>query len=317
MPIQLTKEALKKVYPQAPQQVLDAFFEKQDLLLKAGLLDTRNRLCIALSQIEHECGGFTIKNLTENIWAYTAKRMAQIWPSRFPNGAASVIQKFGAGPGWHERAFDSIYGNRMGNRPGTHDGSTYIGRGGPQITGRDGYENVAKRCGVPIDKDVSLATKFEYQPELLFGFWTWKNLNNVADTGGLKGVTKIWNGGYVGMADREAKFAGNDPIIKKLAIVESLKPIIKELPGENKPVAEVIHENTVSERRARVGGVTIAAGGGGAEVTKTVTTAPDKPRDAVLSPAITYTAIIVGVVIVVVSGILILKKKAAVLENWF
>jgi hypothetical protein len=27
------------------------------------------------------------------------------------------------------KAFDDIYGNRMGNRPGSHDGSTYIGRG--------------------------------------------------------------------------------------------------------------------------------------------------------------------------------------------
>jgi putative chitinase len=50
--------------------------------------------------------------------------------------------------GWQQRAFDDIYGKRMGNRPGTRDGSRFIGRGGPQVTGRDGYAEVGKRPSI-------------------------------------------------------------------------------------------------------------------------------------------------------------------------
>jgi putative chitinase len=127
MPIKLTKEAMRAIFPRAPQVVLDAFVAKQDVLTNAGINATRNRLAFFFANIEHECGGFTIPNLTENI-NYTAARMAQVWPNRFKS-ASAVVAKYGQAVGWQKHAFDDIYGARMGNRPGTSDGSTFIGRG--------------------------------------------------------------------------------------------------------------------------------------------------------------------------------------------
>ncbi|MGY3607685.1 MULTISPECIES: glycoside hydrolase family 19 protein [unclassified Bradyrhizobium] len=228
--IKLTKEALRQIFPRAPQAVIDAFVAKQDLLTKAGINATRARLAYFFANIEHECGGFTIPNLTENI-NYTAARMAEVWPNRF-SGPAAVQAKYGTAPGWQKKAFDDIYGSRMGNRPGTSDGSTYIGRGGPQWTGRDGYANLERLTGLPAVEDPAVATKLELQPEVCTAFWIWKNLNRFADAGDFVGCVKAWNGGTNGLADRQHLMAGNDPVIARLETVNSIAPTI---PDPKKP----------------------------------------------------------------------------------
>lgn len=224
--IKLTKETLRAILPRAPQAVIDAFIAKQDLLTKAGINATRVRMAYFFANIEHECGGFTIPNLTENI-NYTAPRMAQVWPNRF-KGAEAVQAKYGTSPGWQKKAFDDIYGNRMGNRPGTSDGSTYIGRGGPQWTGRDGYAALERLTGIPAVAKPELASQFEMQPEVCTAFWRWKDLNRFADAGNFVGCVKAWNGGTNGLADRQHLMAGNDPIIARLETVENIAPSIPE-----------------------------------------------------------------------------------------
>jgi predicted chitinase len=224
--IKLTKESLRAIFPKAPQAVIDAFVAKQNLLTKAGINATRARMAYFFANIEHECGGFTIPNLTENI-NYTAARMAQVWPNRF-SSAGEVQARFGTSPGWQTKAFNEIYGNRMGNRPGTNDGSRFIGRGGPQWTGRDGYTALQKLTGIPAVENPETVSSFEMQPEVCVAFWRWKNLNRFADAGDFTGCVKAWNGGRNGMADRLARMAGNDPIIKRLEIVNELSPSIPE-----------------------------------------------------------------------------------------
>jgi putative chitinase len=228
MPLTLTRADWVAIFPSAPATVIDAFVNTPKPLDDAGITGTRTRLAYALANVEHECGGFAIRDLTENI-RYTADRMAAVWPSRFASGAA-VKAKFGSGAGWQKKAFDEIYGNRMGNRPGTRDGSTYIGRGGPQITGRDGYREVGKRCGLDLVNDPELATRHEHQPAILAAFWSWKDLNASADAGDFKACVKKWNGGLVGFADRKSLLSGNDPIISRLINVAS---IMSTLDGVN------------------------------------------------------------------------------------
>jgi putative chitinase len=130
--------------------------------------------------------------------------MAEVWPSRFKS-AAAVQAKYGTAAGWQKKAFDDIYGNRMGNRPGTSDGSLYIGRGGPQVTGRDGYAEVGKRIGVDLVSAPDLACNHALQPEICAAFWDWKGLNKYADAGNFIGCVKLWNGGTNGLADRQSQ----------------------------------------------------------------------------------------------------------------
>jgi putative chitinase len=64
---------------------------------------------------------------------YSAKRIRQVWPRR-PEAVA-----FAANP---RGLANSVYGGRLGNRPGTDDGWDYRGGGVDQLTGRDGYRKV-------------------------------------------------------------------------------------------------------------------------------------------------------------------------------
>jgi putative chitinase len=114
----------------------------------------------------------------------------------------------------------------MGNRPGTNDGSMYIGRGGPQITGRGGYQQVGDRCRLDLVNHLELATAPENQPAILAAFWTWKDLNQWADDEDFKGCVKAWNGGTNGMRDRLEQMRGNDPVIGRLGRVSSVVPAL-------------------------------------------------------------------------------------------
>jgi len=151
--------------------------------------------------------------------------MAAVWPNRFPS-ADAVRDKYGAGPGWQKKAFDDIYGNRMGNRPGTSDGSVYIGRGGPQITGREGYREVGQRANLPLEDQPALACLPVNQPKILAGFWSWKRLNALADQDDpIDATVKPWNGGTNGLADRKREYARILPIVQKLKSVPDLPDI--------------------------------------------------------------------------------------------
>ncbi|MGM4992723.1 glycoside hydrolase family 19 protein [Tardiphaga sp. 841_E9_N1_2] len=315
MAVQVTREAWRDLLPRAPQAVIDALASKQYVLDAAGITETRQRLAYFTANIEHECGGFTIPNLTENI-NYTAERMAQVWPNRFKN-AAAVRAKYGTAPGWQKKAFDDIYGNRMGNRPGTSDGSTYIGRGGPQWTGRDGYAACEKKSGILAVSTPESVSQLALQPEICAAFWTWKNLNPKADVGDFTGLVKLWNGGTNGMADRQSLLAGNNPIISRLALATTAAAKVKTLPGGPStptPPKEVVKAATKKERNARTAAGAAGGAAGVNEGTKTSTQVADKPF---MTSGVAYALIGVAVVAVIVLTIIIARKKAAVIRNWF
>lgn len=203
--VRLSQATMRAVFPNAPDTIISAFVEKQGVLSAVGLNQTRQRLAYCFANLHAETGGFTIKNLTENT-NYTAARMAAVWPGRFKS-AADVQAKFGAAPGWQLKALDDIYGNRMGNRPGTSDGSRYIGRGGPQITGRDGYAEIGKRIGVDLVSAPDLACNHALQPDIAAAFWSWKDMNKFADAGNFIGCVKAWNGGTNGLSERQSQLA--------------------------------------------------------------------------------------------------------------
>lgn len=313
MTIRLTSADMRAIFPRSPQPILDAFVAKQDsVLTPAGINHTRPRLKFFFANLEHESGGFSIPGLTENI-SYTAERMAAVWPNRFAD-ADAVRAKYGTAPGWQARAFDDIYGDRMGNRPGTRDGSTYIGRGGPQWTGRDGYSQCERRTGLPAVSQPHSVARQDKQPEVCAAFWSWKNLNVKADVGDFVGAVRLWNGGTNGMADRQAAMRGNDPIINRMTVADDLGALIDSLEGQPptaKPPKNVVDGATKKERGLRKAAGAGGAGGVGNETAGTV--APDK---APVSSTVAYCVIGLAVVIAIVATVLIARKRAAVLKNW-
>lgn len=320
--IVLTHEALRQIFPKAPAAVIEAFVAKQSVLDRAGVNHTRKRLTYAFANVEHECSGYT--RLRENI-NYTPERAAQIWPSRFKSAddCLAKVGSFRGDPEFKIKLIDQVYGGRMGNRPGTHDGSLYIGRGGPQLTGRDCYAAVGKAAGFDLVCSPQLAERAEYQPGCLAGFIDWKGLNAKADVGDFKGYVKLWNGGQIGMADRLHMMAGNDPLINRLESAGMTSVLVEDLDGEppsKAPPKKTIDAVTKKERAARTGGAVAGGSGGAAEAsktaTKTGTVQPDKKPSPFLHPVVTWALIGVGVAVVVVASVMIARKVALVKANW-
>lgn len=197
----LTADVLRQLYPNAPQGMINAFAQQAPTVFAAfGISKTQNRLHFFLAQIGHESGG---KPISENL-NYSAPRLRQVWPSRFPTEASTV--GFAHEP---EALANHVYGGRMGNGANNGDGWKYRGRGLIQITGKDGYQNT----GANSDGDGSLPKlNLVTTPDLALdpaaalqvacGFWAWKKINAKCDAGDFVGVTKLINGGTVGLQER-------------------------------------------------------------------------------------------------------------------
>jgi len=91
----------------------------------------------------------------------------------------------------------------LGNtEPG--DGHRYMGRGLIQITGRSNYERCGNALGLPLAEQPELLEEPVNAAMSAAWYWNAHNLNDLADVRDIKGITKIINGGYNGLAERSA-----------------------------------------------------------------------------------------------------------------
>jgi putative chitinase len=194
----LNKAILTALFPRAPQAHLDAVAAKApEVLARFGLAKSDNRLHFFLAQIGHESGGLTI--VEENV-SYRAERIVEVWPKRF--ATAAEARPFERNP---EKLANNVYANRMGNGPpDSGDGFRFRGRGYIQITGRDGYRNVGKIAKLPLEANPDMAAAPEHALLVACAFWQWKGLNPHCDAADFEKVTRLINGGLVGLADRRA-----------------------------------------------------------------------------------------------------------------
>lgn len=175
----------------------------------ANLADVRGPrdAAIWLAQIAHESAGLT--RLEEGL-SYSAERLCQVWPKRFPTLAAA--RPFARNP----RALaNKVYNGRMGNREGSDDGWHFRGRGPLQLTGRANFTRFeAWLRAAGIDDPVREKPELLEAPRVgaLSAAWFWAQ-NRVAAIGrstadlpdAVKSVTRIVNGGAHGLDDRLAR----------------------------------------------------------------------------------------------------------------
>jgi len=83
------------------------------------------------------------------------------------------------------------------------DGVKFRGRGLIQLTGRSNYERASKALGVDFVSNPQLLEQPRYATQVSCWWWADKGLNEIADTGDFRKVTRIVNGGYNGFSDRE------------------------------------------------------------------------------------------------------------------
>lgn len=198
----ITSDTLASLYPRAARNHLDSFAREGPAVLKhAGILETPNRLQFFLAQIGHESGGLTI--VEENL-NYSAKRLMEVFPQRFPTLAAA-----GACAGNPEAFGCQVYGGRLGNaKPPSKDGYLFRGRGYIQLTGRANYTTIGGIAGIDDLADhPERAAAPGIALALAAGFWTYKKINETADADDFVACTRRINGGLIGMAERRAWLA--------------------------------------------------------------------------------------------------------------
>lgn len=190
----LSRTQIKSIFPRAGDADIDAFIDHGEQALKtSGILGAVTRFQYFLAQLGHESNGLTQRE--ENL-SYSASRLTEVWPSRFPTLATA--KPYERNP---EKLANFVYGGRMGNtNPG--DGFRYRGRGYIQLTGRDAYQEVGRIAGLDLENNPDFAAKAENGIKIACAFWTWKNINPACDASDFTLVTKKINGGTNGLDDR-------------------------------------------------------------------------------------------------------------------
>ena len=82
------------------------------------------------------------------------------------------------------------------------DGEKYKGRGLIQLTGRSNYEQISNEFGIDFVKNPHLLEEPEWAVKSACWWWADRGLNEVADRGDFRRITRIVNGGYTGWTDR-------------------------------------------------------------------------------------------------------------------
>jgi putative chitinase len=156
----------------------------------------------AMAQFSHECGAGA--EMEENI-NYTAERACQVWPSRF-SSVEDCYEKLGSSavdPDFCIKLIDNVYGGRNGNRPGTHDGSVFIGRGLSQVTGRGNYEALGAKVGLDLVEHPELVNDPANALDCGVADFIICGCLPFAQADDVSGVTKHLNGGFIGLDERK------------------------------------------------------------------------------------------------------------------
>ena len=100
-----------------------------------------------------------------------------------------------------------------------NDGFAMRGKGLKQVTGRANHAAFGKTVGLTAEEAAEYLLTKKGALESALWFWGSRNLNAVADTGDVVKLTKIINGGDIGLADRQARYA------KAMAVLTGSAPV--------------------------------------------------------------------------------------------
>ena len=195
--MELTREQLSQLLPKNPY--VDQWHHALSQLLPDYEIDTPQRIAAFMAQCAHESGGFTA--LKENL-NYRAVTLRKVFPKYFSNDDLA-----NAYAGKQEMIANKVYANRMGNGDeASGDGFRYCGRGLIQLTGKNNYQAFADSLEMNVEDVPEYLQSFEGAAQSACWFWEINNLNKHADAGDIKTMTKVINGGYIGLDDRIAHY---------------------------------------------------------------------------------------------------------------
>lgn len=239
----LTRTHFARMFPHASAAVLDGSIAAWPTVSdRFGIGETPTRAAYFLAQVAHETQGLTV--FEENL-RYSAKRLTQVWPKRFPTLASA--KPYANNP---RKLAEKVYGGRMGNGPeGSGDGYAFRGAGGLMNTGRDAYEAIGKIARMDLVSHPELARAPDTMLTVAGAAWAWKRGNTFADRDELMGLddddtddfiplTRAINGGTIGLADRKHWLSVVTPIVMEA---------FKDAPVVAKPAATPVGAASVEK----------------------------------------------------------------------
>jgi len=192
----ITQQQLEQILPGNPY--IEHWCDALNKILPDYDISTPQRVAAFLAQCAHESGGFTA--LHENL-NYRPETLCKVWPHYFNE---SNVNNYAHQP---EKIANRAYAGRMGNGDeASGDGWNYCGRGLIQLTGKNNYQAFADSIQTDIGQIPAYLQTFEGAIQSACWFWENNNLNACADAGDILKMTKIINGGTLGLEDRTARY---------------------------------------------------------------------------------------------------------------
>ena len=164
----MTLDQLKEIMPYAGKRA-ETFLEPLNAAMAEFEINTPARQAAFLAQITHE------------------------------SGSLRYVKEIASGAAYEGR-------KDLGNTE-EGDGMRFKGRGLIQITGRANYAQCGAALGLDLLAEPDLLEQTENACRRAGWFWQTRGLNELADDGEFKLITKRINGGYNGLADRQAYYA--------------------------------------------------------------------------------------------------------------
>jgi len=183
----------------------EPWFDASKELFEKYQINTPNRIAGFMSQCAHESKDFTA--LEENL-NYSEDALNRVFGRYFGKGKRNAAE-YARKP---EKIANYVYQDEFRSKKGAlgntqaGDGWLFRGRGIKQLTGRSNYAAFAKTVGMTAEQAADYVATPKGAIESACWFWSVRNLNVVADADDIVRMTKIINGGDIGLSDRKARY---------------------------------------------------------------------------------------------------------------
>lgn len=208
MSFTITGTLLKSISPSLNATYAVSLADSINRITPAYRMNSADILPAFLAQIVHESNEFKFK---AELMSYSVEGLIKTWPSRFKTKDDAA--PFARNP----RALaNKVYNGRMGNKIGTDDGWNFRGSGFMQMTGKDNaeaymhYKKAGKGYPLPESPDTAeemlelVRTNDDWAIDnACWVFAVCKNCIPKATSKDFIGITKLINGGKIGLDSRE------------------------------------------------------------------------------------------------------------------
>lgn len=194
----LTKDNVVRLLHGNPEA--DAWADAAMEILPKYEINTANRIAGFFAQTGHESQ--SLKVLEENLF-YRAETLDKIFPKYFKNAGRNAAE-YAKQP---QKIANVVYANRMGNGDAaSNDGYNFRGRGPIQLTGRENYTNFGKTVGLTAEQVIDYIQTKKGAIESACWYWNSRNINAACDANDIVKMTKLINGGTIGLEDRQKHY---------------------------------------------------------------------------------------------------------------